>query len=282
MKDFSFRATLGLNYITNSITAYQNNQYGDAAPTTPGGTNGGRSTKTSEQQLSLTGNEVLTWKKSFGYHNIRALAGHENYKFKYTFLSANSSGFLFPGQTDLDNGTAPFGPASSRVDNRRIESYFGNINYDYNQKYLLSASYRTDGSSRFADSVRWGNFYSVGAGWRISQEKFLSNVSWLNELKLRASYGEQGNEDIGLFYQYRNYYLANGNGSYTSPTREANPDLLWEKNATTNIAIDFTILKRRLSGTIEWFNRDPPTCYLIFLTLLLWVLAETSLRISVR
>ncbi|MBC7948482.1 MAG: SusC/RagA family TonB-linked outer membrane protein [Chitinophagaceae bacterium] len=255
LKDFSFRATLGLNYLTNAITNYQNNQFGDAAPSTPGGSNGGRSTKTSDQQVSLTGNQVLTWRKTFGYHSVRALVGHENYKYKYTFLSANSSGFLFPGQSDLDNGTASFGPASSRVDNHRIESYFANVNYDFNQKYLLSASYRTDGSSRFRDDVRWGNFYSVGAGWRLSQEKFLSNVSWLNELKLRVSYGEQGNENIGLFYPYRNYYYANANGTYSAPTRPANAELLWEKNKTSNVGLDFTILKRRLSGTIEWFNR---------------------------
>lgn len=255
LKNFVLKASLGVSYLTNAITNYQNNQYGDAAPSTPGGSNGGRSTKQSDQQMSLTGNEVLSYTKTFGSHTIRALAGHENYKYKYTFLSANSSGFLFPGQSELDNGTAPFGPASSRVDNHRIESYFGNINYDYEQKYLLSASYRTDGSSRFRDSVRWGNFYSVGAGWRLSQEKFLSNVRWLNELKLRASYGEQGNENIGLFYPYRNYYYANANGTYSAPTRPANADLLWEKNKTTNIGLDFSLFKRRLTGTVEWFNR---------------------------
>lgn len=256
LKYFSFKTTLGLNYLSTSSTNYQNNQYGDAAPSTPGGTDGGRSTKTSDQQLSLTGNEVLSWKQTFGHHSIRALAGHENYKYKYTYLSANSSGFLFPGQSDLDNGTAPFSPASSFVDNHRIESYFGNVNYDYDQKYLFSASYRTDGSSRFRDSVRWGDFYSIGAGWRISQEKFLSKINWLNDLKIRASYGEQGNEDIGLYYQYKDYYYANANGTYSAPSRPANPDLLWEKNKTTNLAVDFVLFKRRFSGTFEWFNRQ--------------------------
>ncbi|MEO5891995.1 MAG: SusC/RagA family TonB-linked outer membrane protein, partial [Ferruginibacter sp.] len=255
LQDFSFRATLGINYLTNAITEYQNNQYGDAAPTVPGGSNGGRSTKTSDQQMSLTGNEVLSWKKSMGSHNVRVLAGHENYKYRYTYLSANSGGFLFPGQSELDNGTQPFEPASSYVDNHRIESYFGNVNYDFDQKYLVSGSYRTDGSSRFRDSVRWGNFYSVGLGWRVSQEKFLKNVSWLNELKFRASYGEQGNENIGLFYPYRSYYYANANGTYSAPTRPANSDLLWEKNKTTNVGVDFAVFKNRLTGTVEWFNR---------------------------
>ena len=255
LKDFSFKTTLGLNFYTSNTTSYQNNQFGDAAPTVPGGPNGGRSTKSNGRQVSLTGNEVLSWKKSFGKHSVRALAGHENYMYKYNALSANSSGFLFPGQTELDNGTAAFGLASSYEDNHKIESYLGNLNYDFDQKYLLSASYRTDGSSRFRDSVRWGNFYSVGLGWRLTQEKFLRNVSWLNELKIRASYGEQGNESIGLYYPYRNYYYANANGTYSAPTRPANADLLWEKNKATNIGVDFALFKKRLTGTFEWFNK---------------------------
>ena len=256
LRDFSFKASLGLNYISNGITEYQNSQYGDAAPSTPGGVDGGRSTKTNDRQLSLTGNQVLTWKHSYGLHNVRVLAGHENYKYKYNYLSANTAGFLFPGQSELDNGTGPFGQASSYVDNHRIESYFGNLNYDFDQKYLVSASFRRDGSSRFIDSLRWGNFYSMGIGWRLSQENFLRNVNWLNELKLRASYGEQGNDNIGLYYQYRDYSYASGTGSYQSTTRTANPNLLWEKNKVLNLALDFAMFKNRLTGTIEWYNRE--------------------------
>lgn len=257
LKDFTFKTTLGLNLFSDYATAYQNNQYGDAAPSTPGGTDGGRSTKTIHKILTLTGNEVLTWKKTFGGHNITALAGHENYKLKDNNLSANKSGFIFPGQTDLNNGATSFGPATSTEDNHRIESYLANVNYDYKAKYLLSASFRRDGSSRFSPEARWGNFYSAGIGWRLTQEKFLKNIKWLSELKLRASYGEQGNEDINLYYQYRDYYFANGTGGYNPPDpfRYANPDLKWEKNAATNIAIDLGIFKNRLTLTAEWFNK---------------------------
>jgi TonB-linked SusC/RagA family outer membrane protein len=199
---------------------------------------------------------VLTWNKEFTNHNIRILAGHENYRYQYNFLSANASGFTFPGQSDLDNGTAPFGAASSYQIDHRIESYFGNVYYDYNQKYLASASFRTDGSSRFRKEVRWGQFYSVGLGWRLSQENFLKGVEWVNELKLKASYGEQGNENIGLFYPYTAYYYANGNGSYSSQPRPVNPNLLWEANKTSNIGVDFALFKRRLQGTVEVFNKQ--------------------------
>ncbi|MDB5190654.1 MAG: hypothetical protein JWQ96_217 [Segetibacter sp.] len=255
LTDFSLKGTLGVNYLTNNITTYQNNQYGDAAPAGAPPATWGRSTKNFDRVLSLTANEILSWRHSYGLHNLRALAGHENYLYRYNYVSANASGFLFPGQTQLDNGTGPFSPARSAEDNHRIESYLANVNYDYNQKYLLSASFRTDGSSRFAESVRWGNFYSFGFGWRVTQEKFLSNVNWLNELKLRGSYGEQGNEDIGLYYQYNNYYYANANGTYSAPTRPANAELAWEKNKTANIGLDFAVLKNRVSGTIELFNR---------------------------
>lgn len=256
LKTLSFKATLGVNYFANNITSYQNNQFGDAAPSTPGGVDGGRSTKTYDRQVSLTGNEVFTYANKFGRSNLRVLAGHENYKYQYNYLSANSSGFLFPGQTELDNGTAAFSPASSYQLDHTIESYFTGANYDFNQRYLFSASFRTDGSSRFRSDVRWGNFYSAGAAWRISQEEFLKNVSWLNELKLKVSYGEQGNEDIGQFYPYRAYYYANANGTYSAPSRPVNPDLLWETNKTLNAGFDFAMLSNRLQGTIEYFNRE--------------------------
>ncbi|MCY7420287.1 MAG: TonB-dependent receptor [Chitinophagaceae bacterium] len=261
LTDFSLKATIGVNYFANNITDYQNNQYGDAAPATNPPATWGRSTKTNDRQLSLTGNQILSWTHNYGNHNLRVLSGHENYKYRYNYLSADASGFLVPGQTELNNGSGPVSPSSSYTDNHTIESYLANLNYDFNQKYLVSGSFRTDGSSRFAKDVRWGNFYSVGLGYRLSQEKFLSNIKWLDELKLRASYGEQGNEDIGLYYQYGNYYYASpGSGptspvSYTPPSRPANVGLAWEKNKTANIGLDFAIFRNRVTGTIEAFNR---------------------------
>ncbi len=255
LKDFSFKTTLGLNFYSSNGVSYQNNQYGDAAPT-PGLADGGRSTISNDRQLSLTANEVLSWNKTIGSHNIRALVGHENYRYQYHYLAGYMSGFLFPGQVELDNGTTAFSPPTSYEDNHRIESFFGSVNYTFENKYLASASYRTDGSSRFASDTRWGNFYSAGLGWRISQENFMKSIPWINEMKLKASYGEQGNEDIGLLYSYRAYYYANGNGTYTPPSRPPNPGLLWEKNKTTNAGLEFTVFNRRIQGSFEWFSRE--------------------------
>lgn len=254
-KELSFKATLGVNFYTSNGTTYQNNQFGDAAPSSPGAGDGGRSTKSNYTLTSLTANQVLSYSKQFDKHDLRVLAGHESYKFKDRNLAGYMSGFLFPGQSDLDNGTIAYSNPSSNENNHRIESYFGSVNYTYDSKYLLSGSYRTDGSSRFAPSVRWGSFYSAGAGWRISQENFLKNVKWINELKLKASYGEQGNENIGLYYQYVPYYYANGDGTYSPPTRPANPDLKWETNKMLNLGVDFTLFDNRLQGSVEWFNK---------------------------
>lgn len=254
LKNFSFKTTLGTTLTSYFYTEYANSKYGDAAPSGPDDL-GGRSTKASYENISMTANEVLSWNKEINNkHNVRILLGHENYSSRFSALSATTEKFLYDGMTELDNGQS-ITSATSSVDNSTIESYFANMNYDYDQKYLLSASYRTDGSSKFAPDVRWGTFYSVGLGWRLSQEKFIRDLKFINDLKLRVSYGEQGNEALGLLYQYRNYWNANL-GIYEAPSRPANPDLKWEKNKSTNLGLDFSLFKRRLSGTIEWYNRQ--------------------------
>ncbi|MCC6636019.1 MAG: SusC/RagA family TonB-linked outer membrane protein, partial [Chitinophagaceae bacterium] len=255
LKDFTFRTTLGLNYFAVDALTYQNNQYGDAANVQ------GRATVSSDYQFSLTANQILKWGKSFKKHNVSALAGHENYKYKSNSLSATKTGFAYPGQTALDNGTVVESPPSSSEDIATMESYFAGVNYSYDEKYLVSASLRTDGSSKFASHVRWGSFYSFGLGWRISQESFLKNVNWIDDMKIKLSYGESGNEEIydeggnKLFYQYKDYYYADGLGNFAPPSRLANPNLKWEKNVALNYGVEFTLFKRRLQGTIELYDR---------------------------
>lgn len=248
LKNFSFKSTLGINLYDQNATTYQNNQFGDAQNVQ------GRSTKSSFRQISITLNEVLSYSRAFGMHNVRALVGHENYKYQDKSLSATRIGFQFPGYTDIINATTTEGSPSSDQQYHRIESYFAQVNYDYDQKYLLSASYRRDGTSRFAPDKRWGDFYGGGLGWRVSQENFLKNVRWLNELKLRTSYGEVGQEIIGSFYNYTQYYFPDGFGNYQPSTRLANPNLIWETNKKFNIGADFMLFSNRLQGTIEWFN----------------------------
>ena len=249
LQDFSFKTSFGVNLFQNDGLTYQNSEFGDASNVK------GRSTVSSTQNISMTGNQILTWNKRLDKHNIRALAGHENYEFRTKFVSATKTGFSYPGQYALNNAAVVEAPPSSSEDVRRIESYFGSVNYDFDGKYLLSASLRTDGSSRFAQDVRWGTFYSVGLGWRIKQEEFMKDIDWLNDLKLKASYGESGNDDIGLFYQYVDYYYADGLGNFQAPARLGNPSLKWEGNVSTNVGVDFAMFKRRLQGSVEYFTR---------------------------
>jgi TonB-linked SusC/RagA family outer membrane protein len=250
LKDFTFKTTVGLNFFQTNNVTYQNNEFGDAANVK------GRLSQASAQSLSITANQVLSWNKTIGKHNIRALAGHENYQYKERFLSATKTGFSFPRtQGSLDNASVIESPPSSAEDVHRIESFFGSVNYALDNKYLLSASLRTDGSSRFAPDVRWGQFYSFGAAWRIKQESFMDNIRWLDDLKLKVSYGESGNDNIGLFYQYRFFYFADGNGNFTVPRRVSNPDLKWEGNKNLNYGFEFAMLKRRFTGSVEFFSR---------------------------
>lgn len=144
-----------------------------------------------------------------------------------------------------------------------MRSYFGRINLNWDNKYLLEANLRADGSSKFAPGNRWGYFPSISAGWRISQEKFMNGASsWLNQLKLRASYGSLGNNATTSYYMYQslfataNYVL---NGSIAGGLAQAvlaNPNLTWEKTYMTNVGLDFAFLNNRLSGSVDIYNKD--------------------------
>ena len=143
------------------------------------------------------------------------------------------------------------------ADQYKLLSYFANFEYSYNQRYFVSASVRTDGSSRFHPDNRWGTFWSVGASWKAIQEDFLKDVQWLSNLTLRASYGAQGNDNLGSYYAYKSYYNIYNNlgesGVVTS--RMATPDLKWESNMNLNIGLDASFFAHRLSATIEFFDR---------------------------
>lgn len=144
-----------------------------------------------------------------------------------------------------------------------MRSYFGRINLNWDNKYLLEANLRADGSSKFAPGHRWGYFPSISAGWRISQEKFMEGTaSWLNQLKLRASYGSLGNNATTSYYMYQSLfatanYVLNGNiAGGLAQTVLANPNLTWEKTYMTNVGIDFAFLNNRLNGSVDIYNKD--------------------------
>ncbi len=149
---------------------------------------------------------------------------------------------------------------SYRNDSKLI-SFFGRVSYDFDGKYLFTASLRHEGSSKFGANHKWGNFPAVSAGWRISQEKFMSGLRWIDDLKIRADYGVTGNQDFGSYLSINTmggfgYYYYNGKYFQVwGPGKNVNPDLRWEKGKNWNIGLDFSLFNNRLYGSLNYFNR---------------------------
>ncbi|MBR6446432.1 MAG: TonB-dependent receptor [Prevotella sp.] len=235
---------------------YENPYVGD-------GTAGpGRLNITSTRSTTQTLNQIINYNKYFGKHHGEIMLGHENYSYRYDYLYGMKTEETMEGLYEFGN-FVNISSLSSYTDNYKKEGYFGRLNYDYDNKYYASVSYRRDGSSRFHKDNRWGNFWSFGASWRISEEPFMKNVTWVNNLKLRASYGETGNDGIldgdgyADYYPYQTLYYTgyknfNEAGAYF--TVVANPDLKWETQVSTDVAVEFTLFDR-LTGTIEYFKK---------------------------
>ncbi len=212
---------------------------------------------------SSTWNQILEFDKGFNKHHVNALAGHENYFYKYNYLSGSRTGIIVDGVTELPNFATVLG-VSSYEDNATIESYFSRLSYDFDKKYIINASLRRDGNSKFAKDVRWANFWSLGGAYNIEREDFFK-VSWVDLLKLRASYGVVGNDgDLGYYPYQALYTLGRNNDAEPGFTQAsiANPNLTWETAKNFDLGVDFSTLKGRLSGSIEYFNRE--TSGLIF------------------
>ncbi len=197
----------------------------------------------------------LSYNKSFGLHNLDALVGFETEDYKYDYLYAN--GNQYPSYLpEIEN--AGDSRASSHVERYRMTSFLGRINYDYNNKYYFSASYRRDGSSRLSRESRWGDFWSISGSWRLSEEAFMQDIKHvLTDAKLRVSYGVNGTQPTDLYgylgvYEFGYNYAGNGG---SAEARFDNPNMKWEKNYATNVGLDVT-LWNRLSITAEWYNRD--------------------------
>jgi TonB-linked SusC/RagA family outer membrane protein len=256
LKDFKFTPSANVDINNYDASTYDNKIVGDGAPS-------GRASVSASTTTSYTINQILSYNKTIGKHGISAIAGHENYQYLYKLLTGSRNTQIIDGITELANFTTTSN-LNSYTDVYKLESYFSQVNYNYDSKYFLNGSYRTDGSSKFSKQSRWGNFFSVGGAWLASAENFLNNVSWLDYLKLRASYGSVGNDRLQdkdgneTYYNYQSLYNLNSNnasepGLFLSslPT----PNLKWETNYSTDIAIEYAMFKNRLRGTIEVFNR---------------------------
>ena len=252
LKDFKFRVTESFDITNFYSSTYENKLVGDGAPV-------GRSRREYTLRNTLNSIQQLTYEKSFGKHDVNVMIAHESYGNNYDDLYAFRQVEIIPGNTELINFTTT-NDAYSLFDQHAVEGYLARASYNFdNGKYTAEASFRRDGSSKFKNSMRWGNFWSVGAGWRIDKEMFMHNVSWVDYLKLRASYGLNGNDGGISYYAWQVLYNYNNNSAepgYLQSTAPGNPNLKWETTVQTDLGLEFTLLNNKIRGSIDWFNKE--------------------------
>jgi TonB-linked SusC/RagA family outer membrane protein len=204
---------------------------------------------------------------SFGLHNVKGMAGYSYQYSRYSGFNAENKDFPNDGLGSDNLGSGEYAKEEGEVlmgsykNDAKLIAFFGRVSYDYDGRYLFTASLRHEGSSKFGADNKWGNFPAVSAGWRISSEKFMKDVKWVNDLKLRADYGVTGNQDFGSYLSLNTmtgfgYYFYNGRYFQVwGPSKNVNPDLKWEKGKNWNVGLDFSLFKNRLYGSINYFSR---------------------------
>ena len=248
--DLVFSVNAAYDVFNTKENSFQTPIGGDAANV------GGRGQQEMDRYTALNANQLLTWTPSFGNHNFNVLIGHET-KFDQNYgLYGHMTHFVNKDVPDFQNSTV-YQDLTSSTSEYFLEGVFSRVEYNYADRYLVSASYRVDGSSRFAPNKRWGSFWSVGASWNAKNEAFLQDVEWVNALRLKASYGTQGNDNIGLTRVYENLYRidrVDGEASLTQTFRAA-PDVTWEKSNNFNTGIEGR-LWNRFSFGVEYFVKE--------------------------
>ncbi|AJH16450.1 SusC/RagA family TonB-linked outer membrane protein [Myroides profundi] len=252
LDNLKFKSSLNVDYNSTNNHNVINPDFGPSAES------GGSISRKNTRTVSMTFNNILNYNVDLDdKNNISAMVGQEYYQF-------DSNAFGGARQQIIMNGYLEPSAASKLLDfygdadQYKMLSFFGNAQYSYDRKYYLSASYRADASSRFHPSTRWGGFWSFGASWKVIDEDFMSAYrdTWLSNLLFRASYGAQGNDNIG-YYAYQALFNIYNNlgesGLYAS--RIGTPDLSWESNLNLNIGVDFGLFNDRLTGTVEYFER---------------------------
>ncbi len=202
----------------------------------------------------------LNFRRKFGDHTVSALAGYQQEHNKYSYLNAGRVQYTTNLLREIDAGPTSGMYNSGSSNEWAIRSYYGNLNYDFQDKYLVGASLRYDGTSRLPKDTRWGLFYSFSGAWRVSGENFMKDIDWINDLKIRASWGELGNQNIGNYpYQSvlstRDYVFGTSISPGYAASKLVDPNLTWETTRVFDIGVDMTLLQNKLSITADWFNK---------------------------
>ncbi len=249
-ENLSFETKANIDFNLADEFQYDNPYFG------AGRNDGGRGQSSDNIVLNWNVTNLLKYKLNLNEDNtFNFLLGQEAQKINSSSVYAYASNYGAEGLTTLDNASV-YKDASSTKTASSLSSLFFNVSYSFKNKYYLNVTGRRDGSSRFGSDVRYANFGSVGAGWNIDQEVFMKDVSFISKLRLRSSYGVNGNQEIGDFASRGLYSTGddyNGEPGY-SYSQQSNPSLTWEKNKPFNVGLDFGLFNR-LSGTVEYYTR---------------------------
>ena len=245
-----FNATSTINWGHTNYSDYESQLYGPKVSVN------GEIAKSQTDTYRQNHVQTLNFAKSFGLHTVTAILGHEWFDRKTTYLTATAQGLFSPEIKEINAAANQQYKSGSYTSEYNVEGWFGRALYNYDEKYFFDASYRRDASSRFAKDNRWGSFWSVGAGWLINKEKFF-HADWVNQLKLKVSLGQTGNDGVGNWAYTDLYSLSASSPTQMTPSfsRIGNKDITWETTTALNVGVDFELFKGRLTGTLEYYNK---------------------------
>ncbi|UAB84709.1 TonB-dependent receptor [Zunongwangia sp. SCSIO 43204] len=250
IQNLSLKSRASIDYQVYDYKRYRNRVTGDGSSTD------GYGERTSRKTATYVFQNSLNYFNAFGNHNVDITVLQEYQEYRNNYLFAAGDSFVTDGLTNLASSGNPTS-ASASFSDWYIASYLATGSYNFDSKYVLNATYRREGNSRFSDDNRWGNFWAFGAAWNLHRESFLSDSEFVNNLKIRGSYGKTGNANIGINnYQVLFNYNADYAGTGASyPAGYGNPDLTWETSYTLDVGLDFGLLQNRLTGTLGYYDR---------------------------
>ncbi|MFA5045524.1 MAG: TonB-dependent receptor [Paludibacter sp.] len=238
LKDFKFTFNLAYDVFNTTTTDFATPLQGDALGI-------GYGDKQAQRYEATNVNQLLNYTKKIGMHDFNVLIGHESKSDNVWYMLGSKKNYYDPFNPEFANAGATTA-LTSYTSQYAIEGYLSRLEYNYNDKYYFSGSYRRDGSSKFAPDVRWGNFWSVGGAWRVKEETFLKDIEVISTLKLKSSYGTQGNDNISGSNLYLDQFTMVSDGVHASPvfSYRGAPNLTWEKSNNFNAGIELGLFER--------------------------------------